>query len=151
MAITRYRLIEIIASLFILLFVYTATDKFIHHDRFQIAISKSPLPAFSNSIIVWGLPITEFFIASLLFVPSLRKKGLITAFLLMVLFTFYVAYMILFSANLSCSCGGVISQMSWKQHLVFNIIFILLAGTGIWLSKQTKDFIAINRSSRIPV
>ena len=31
--------------------------------------------------------------------------------------------MFLFTPELSCSCGGVIKQMNWTQHLIFNIFF----------------------------
>lgn len=150
-ALRRNLLIEIIASLLIILFVYTATDKLLNQETFQIILIKSPLVGSYSPFISWVLPIAELIIAALLFIPGLRKAGLLGAFILMSLFTIYIGYMILFTPHLPCTCGGIINKMSWNQHLLFNAFFTLLAGTGIWLSKQTKDFIAINRISRKPV
>jgi hypothetical protein len=45
--------------------------------------------------------------------------------------------MLLSEKDLPCSCGGIISSLSWRQHIIFNGVFILLAITGIIFSKQT--------------
>jgi putative oxidoreductase len=37
---------------------------------------------------------------------------------------------------LPCSCGGVISSMSWKQHLVFNVHCIAINIVAINLFKR---------------
>mgnify|MGYP001346109640 CR=1 FL=1 len=42
--------------------------------------------------------------------------------------------MLHYSFYVPCSCGGVLLQMSWQQHLVFNIVASLLALAGITLS-----------------
>ncbi|MFX9224384.1 MauE/DoxX family redox-associated membrane protein, partial [Acinetobacter baumannii] len=68
-----------------------------------------------------------------------------------IMFTSYISYMVLFIPNLTCSCGGVIKEMSWRQHLGFNLFFIIISIVGILLQQRTKDFIAINRQSRKPV
>jgi putative oxidoreductase len=49
----------------------------------------------------------------------------------MLLFTFYILYMLLFEKHLPCSCGGVLKEMTWKQHLVFNLFFTAIAFTGL--------------------
>ena len=90
---------------------------------------------------------TELLVAAGLFIPVTRKAALLGALILMGLFTIYIGYMILFTPHLPCSCGGVLKQMSWRQHFVFNIVFTLLAGAGYTLEKNTHRFIAINRSS----
>jgi hypothetical protein len=65
--------------------------------------------------------------------------GIYGAFGLMLIFTFYIAYMIGFAAQLPCSCGGVLKEMSWKQHLFFNIGFTLLSLAGILLQRKRSD------------
>jgi hypothetical protein len=47
--------------------------------------------------------------------------------------------MVLTSANLPCSCGGVIQQLSWKQHIVFNISFIVLGIAGIYFQLRISN------------
>lgn len=143
--------IDIISALFILLFVYTATSKLFEHNTFKAILSASPLIASKANILSWLLPILELFTAALLLIPSFRKFGFLTSFILMLLFTGYVAYMILFAKDLPCSCGGVISQMTWSQHLVFNIFFTALAFVSWRLTIRNKLFIAIDRKSRTPV
>jgi hypothetical protein len=49
----------------------------------------------------------------------------------MLLFTGYIFIMLKYSSYLPCSCGGVLSNMSWKQHFVFNLAFSALALAGI--------------------
>jgi hypothetical protein len=144
-------LVELIASLFILLFLYTGLSKLKEHTEFQMVLSKSPLLATSSIVLSWLLPIIEIATSALLFFPATRKYGLVTSMMLMVVFTLYISYMFLFTSNLPCSCGGVLKQLSWSQHLVFNIFFLLLSFFALWLSSKNKLFIAINRNSRTPV
>jgi hypothetical protein len=132
---------EIISSLFILLFVYTAVSKLLEHEKFVAVLSASPLIGSFAIFVSWFLPITELIIAALLFFPTSRKTGLKLAAGLMIFFTIYIGYMIAFTPNLPCSCGGVLEQLSWKGHLLFNLLFTLLAFIGLY---PHKLFIAIN-------
>jgi hypothetical protein len=139
---TEQFLAELIASIFILLFLYTGLSKLKEQEEFQIVLSKSPLLAKS-----------EIVTSVLLFLPRTRRYGLAASMLLMALFTLYISYMLLFTPSLPCSCGGVLKQMNWAQHLVFNTFFLLLSILALWLSNSNKNkfFIAINRNSRTPV
>lgn len=143
--------IEIISALLILLFVYTGTSKLLDHDAFQHTLAKAPLIEKFSGVLSWALPIGEIGISLLLFIPRLRQTGLLLSFLLMTVFTFYISYMLLFSPDRPCSCGGVLKNLGWEEHLLFNIYFTLLAFAGWQLQKRMKRFIAINRESRIPV
>ena len=132
----RSTIVEIIAALFILLFVYTATSKLFAFNQFQYTLGRSPLIGKMAPAVAWGLPIVELLIALLLFIPRTRKWGLWSSFVIMILFTGYLTYMIYFTPDRPCSCGGVLKQMTWRQHLVFNIGFTLLALLGIWLQRR---------------
>lgn len=140
---------EFIASLFILLFAYTAFQKFSHHQLFLITLQRSTLLNPIAGFISWFIPITEFGLVSLLLFPSLRKIGLLCSATLLSMFTVYISIMLLFVPKLPCSCGGIISYLSWKQHIIFNIVFILVALYGWYIMTVNKN-IAI-RNSRIPV
>jgi putative oxidoreductase len=140
----RSTVIEIIAALFILLFVYTATSKFFEFASFKYVLSKSPLIGNMAPAVAWGLPIVELLISLLLFIPRTRRLGLWASFGIMVLFTGYLGYMIYFTPDRPCSCGGVLKQMTWKQHLVFNIGFTLLALLGLWLQRRQHRMQAKN-------
>jgi len=151
MKVNKTLIIEIIAALFILLFVYTAITKIMNRERFSAVLSQSPLIGTTATILSYLLPIVELAIVLFLFIPSLRVWGFASSLFLMLIFTFYITYMIFFTPTLPCSCGGVLAQMTWRQHLVFNIFFTALAGIGLRLSLKNKLFIAINRQSRTPV
>lgn len=129
-------LIEVICSAFIFLFAYTAISKILEFDTFKSVLSRSPLIGQMNSWVAWMLPGIELFICIFLFIPSLRRIGLYFSLAIMSVFTLYILYMILFSSHLPCSCGGVISKMSWNQHLAFNIILTGLAIYGTVLERR---------------
>ena len=148
----KIQLINILASLFIFLFVYTAFSKLLNIENFKIVLSKSEILRIGAGFLSWVVPVVELGISILLFFHSSRELGFLLGTGLMGLFTIYVAYMLLFVSHLPCSCGGVIQQMSWPQHLVFNITFSIFGFLGCRMSKKiTQDFIAINRQSRTPV
>lgn len=147
----KQTILNVITFALILLFVYTATSKLLSHQNFIAVLKQSPLLHNFASFISWSIPIIELIIATLLIIPSLRKQGLLASAILMSLFTAYIAYMLLSKSHLPCSCGGVLKQLSWQQHLFFNIIFTIAALIGFKIEKSTQLFIAINRSRRIPV
>jgi hypothetical protein len=47
------------------------------------------------------------------------------------MFTTYIIIITRFSPYVPCSCGGVLQKLGWTEHLVFNIVFVVLAATGI--------------------
>ena len=132
----RNLIIEIISSLLILLFVYTAINKLLDYTAFKNVLSKSPLIGGMAAIIALALPITEGLVSVLLFTPRTRLWGFYSSVALMSVFTLYLAYMINFTPKLPCSCGGVLKQMTWNQHLLFNIFFLALSVTGLVLERK---------------
>lgn len=131
--------VDVICYLFVLLFLYAAASKLLEYNKFQLQISKSPIITDFSSLLVWGVPGVEISISILLLVEGTRLLGLFAAFTLMLLFTFYIYAILNFSDIIPCSCGGVISLMSWNQHLVFNIAFIALALAGILIQTKIND------------
>jgi hypothetical protein len=135
---SRKLVAEIIGGLFILLFLYTALSKLSEIALFRLVLRSSPLISDYANLVSILIPVSEILVSLLLFIPGTRRRGLYAAFLLMLIFTLYLAYMLSFTRQLPCSCGGVISRLSWKQHLVFNIAFTLLAIAGIRLSREPR-------------
>jgi uncharacterized membrane protein YphA (DoxX/SURF4 family) len=135
----RKIVLETICLLFIVLFVYTAASKFLDYENFRTVIGQSPLITRFASVLAIAVPVAEIVIALLLVSPAYRRTGLYASFALMVLFTVYIIALVTLSENVPCSCGGVISRMTWKQHLYFNIGFVLLALLGMWLYTRQPD------------
>jgi hypothetical protein len=144
---TNYFL-QAISALFIFLFVYTALSKFREFARFVFVLGKSPLIGAANHVIAWAIPLAELAVSLLLLLSSTKRTGMYGALILMSLFTAYVAYMILFVPHLPCSCGGVIQQLNWRQHLVLNISLTVLAAIAAF---PHKIFVATDRGNRKPV
>ena len=134
-----------ILFLLITLFVYAAVSKLADRQHFAAVLSKMPIIKSKARALSFLVPIDELLAALLLFFPKTRVYGLWISLMLMVLFTGYITYLMLFAPHLPCSCGGVLQNMSWKEHLVFNTFFLLLPGIGIKLHHRNKDIVATHR------
>jgi len=134
-------IIDIITALVILLFLYAGFSKIFDQWYFKYDLAKQPFPKWLQNILVWAIPFSEIFIAGLLIIKRTREAGLYLALFLMLLFTGYTATILLhFFAFVPCGCGGVIRMLSWPQHLVFNIFFVVIITAAIWLRHLTlKD------------
>ncbi|MBZ4041240.1 MauE/DoxX family redox-associated membrane protein [Flavobacterium hibisci] len=123
--------IQIICYLYVLLFVYAAVSKLLDFENFQVQLGQSPLLSAFAGEISWSVPLFEILTAVLLTIPKYRKVGLLAAFALMVLFTAYICFILNFSSFVPCSCGGILEKMVWKEHFIFNCLFIALAVTAM--------------------
>jgi uncharacterized membrane protein YphA (DoxX/SURF4 family) len=132
-------IVEIIVFLFIILFVYAALAKLLDYEKFLVQLGQSPLLTAFAGWVAWSIPTVEIIIAVMLAVPRWRNAGLYAAFSLMVMFSAYIVAIVQFSDNIPCSCGGILEGMTWNQHLIFNIFFVLLALTGIVLRASQEE------------
>ena len=123
--------IEIITALLVFLFIYAALSKLLDFDRFKYQLSQSPFITRMSWLVVWAIPLGEIIISISLIIKRTRMAGLYLSFFLMLLFTGYIFIMLKYSSYLPCSCGGVLSGMSWKQHFIFNLGFTGLSLSGI--------------------
>jgi uncharacterized membrane protein YphA (DoxX/SURF4 family) len=131
--------IEIIVFLFVVLFLYAAGSKLVEYQKFISQIGISPLLTDYAETIAWMIPTIEIIISLMLIIPRVRIIGLYAAFGLMVMFTFYIIAILSFSNELPCSCGGVLSMLGWKEHLIFNVSFVLLGLTAIILINKQEQ------------
>lgn len=134
-------IVDVIIYLFVALFVYTAESKFMTMKSFESILSRSPLTAPFSIIIAWAVPIIEILISILLLIPNCKKLGLIFSLTLMSLFTVFLTYGIVSGSKLPCHCGGLISSMTWQQHIWLNIGFIILAIIGLKLYKKEQKIL----------
>lgn len=115
-----------IAILVALLFVYAAVSKILEFENFQAQLGQSPLISAYTGFISYTVLILELTISLLLIIPQTRLVSLYAAAALMVMFTTYIVAILNFSANIPCSCGGILESMGWKAHLIFNIVITIL-------------------------
>jgi len=135
--------VEVISIIYVVLFAFTGITKLMEGDRFFNNLNNSPiLPDIVevSYVLSWGVPMLETVTALLIAIPRTRLKGLYGALGLMILFSFYVSGIAFFSPYTPCSCGGIITLLSWPQHLVLNIGLIILALLAIRLYYKTAYF-----------
>lgn len=137
----RTTMIEIIAALFMILFLYTGVSKLMEYSVFREQVAASPLLAPMAGYIAGGLPVAEFAVVLLLIFPRWRLGGLYASLGLMATFTIYIIAILTINKHIPCSCGGVVGQLSWGQHIVFNSVFIVLAIAGIVLEKRLRKYV----------
>ena len=131
-------IIQGVVCCLILLWMYAATAKILEFDQFTIQMSQvSFLKPFAG-VLTWIIPFAEYSLAALLLVSKTRRLGLLGSAILMSVFTVYIAGMISFSPELPCSCGGIINNLTWQQHLLFNIGITALAITGVYCHSSTN-------------
>lgn len=130
---TRFKNIFIssVCWIYALLFTYAATNKLLEFENFRMQLGQSPLISSFADWVSIAVPAIEFIIVILLLTTKFRSIGLIITYTLMVMFTAYIYIILNYSTFVPCSCGGILEKMTWKQHLTFNIVFVILAGLSI--------------------
>lgn len=123
---------------FILLFCYAATSKMMDFENFQVQIAQSPLLSAYTGFISYVVIIAELLICILLVFPQLRLLGLYASLGMMSAFSVYIFLILNYSDFVPCSCGGILEKMSWTEHLIFNIVSVLLALCAIVINHKTR-------------
>ncbi len=126
-----YWAIEVMTGVLIVLWIYTGISKLIEYYDFRYQLSQSIYFSKYAGLMTFGIPILELSVAMLLIRRKHRLKGLIASFILMLLFTGYVYFILNYTKTLPCSCGGVLSSLSWDQHLYLNISLTIVSAIGI--------------------
>jgi hypothetical protein len=129
------------AVLLLILFLYTAVSKLLDYRSFYATMNVMPLIKGNAFLLAPAIIVSEIFISCILISPALRFLGLYFSLVLLSAFTFYLLFAVTNGYSLPCSCGGVLRQLSWKQHVVFNIAFILLASLAILSYREQKHLL----------
>jgi hypothetical protein len=123
--------VQLCSLLLCLLFVYTATNKFLDFNTFVFQMRLAPVPWMQiiAPVVGWVVPLIEFGIAIAFafgaFNKTINRNALLASVILLSMFEIYITTMLLSGSELPCTCGGIISTMGWKQHLIFNAVFII--------------------------
>jgi hypothetical protein len=141
--------VNCIAYFFILLFLYTGLAKLTEIHLFKEQLTSSPLLGSMAGFITWALPISEILLSILLFIPAWQLKGLYATFIVMALFTLYVVIILFMDDHLSCSCGGIVEELSPKQHVLFNSACVILCGIAILMARKKYPNLQFMRLTRV--
>lgn len=136
--------IYVVALLHILLFTYAAVSKLIDFQNFHTQLGKSPLlNAFADYFAVI-VPSIEIIISIILMIPKYRMAAISASCFLMFLFTVYIVMILNFTSFVPCSCGGVLEDLNWNEHLIFNIAFVILGLATLYLQSSFRHLIIIS-------
>ena len=122
---------DLVAPVLILLFGSAALRKVQSFDRFRGVLQKAPVIYLGADVVAWVVVLIEAAIVLLLLFPATRLKGLWASAGLLSLFTVYLLLMLAFAPHLPCSCGGVISGLSWKGHVGMNVGLVCATAVAI--------------------
>ena len=122
-----------ITTLLIILWVYASVSKLIDFERTQSEMLNQVFPIYIAYILAGAVPAGELITAVLLLFEKTRFMGLIASAILLISFTVYIVLVLnKVFGWIPCSCGGILNQLGWGQHLAFNIGFIFLTLPGIY-------------------
>lgn len=135
----RQRLIIAITIVLLAMWIPIVIDKWMHFELFKSGIMNQPMPGQLSRFLVYLLPVFESLTVLMLIIGRTRTLGLWFSLVLMFLFTGYVGLALIgVWEKLPCSCGSVIKSLSWKQHFIFNLSFLILSAYGLKKSYQSK-------------
>lgn len=141
--------IEIAASLIVLLFAYTGISKMTDMQLFIGDMQKQPLPDWLKAPLVWIIPLTEIITAASLIFNKTRPVGFYAAAIILFVFTFYTILVLSrFFGKIPCSCGGFLRTLSWPQHLLLNMFFLMLAVSAIMYQHKLKNVKTAGKTGR---
>ncbi|AZI26686.1 hypothetical protein EA772_15535 [Pedobacter sp. G11] len=126
-------------SLLIILWIYAAGSKLLEYNSFKHQLTLQHFPFKIENTMAWLLPSIEILAAILLTIPRTIRYGLYTSVILLTLFTLYIIFILTGIHNKApCSCGGVLNMLSWKSHLVFNLIFLSINAWTVQVFHQKR-------------
>lgn len=116
------------AVLLAFVFLYATVSKFFELKKFYYQLGKSPLIPYDwNENIGKSILVIELIVVYLVYKNKI-KHSLLLSFTLMFFFSLYIGYLLYFSYYIPCSCGGILGDLSWENHLVFNLSLTTISG-----------------------
>lgn len=118
---------------FILLWGYAASIKLWNWQTSRREMHMQPFPDWVGDILFWLVPLIELSLVALLFYPATMLRGIQASVVLLSIFTIYLALGIGRAfGKVPCACGGILSGMGHVEHIIFNLLFIIL-GIYTWV------------------
>lgn len=122
------------------LWVYTAVSKVMDAHGTYGALHNQVFPSWMADALWVGLPLVEMLAAIMLVYTPWRTYGFLLSTVMMGLFS---AYIILVLTNVfgrvPCSCGGILNQLGWWEHLWFNLFFLGIAGGRLYVGRRREE------------
>lgn len=136
---TRKLIIYVSASLLVLLFIVTGLEKIVKFQDFSEKMSSQVFGKELLPLLTVVIPTAEVTCSVLLVIHKSRLFGFISATLLLTIFTVYIILVLLHVfSRYPCPCGGPLEKLTWAEHLMFNLSFLLISTIGLVLTIQER-------------
>lgn len=133
-------ILQLISGIIAMLFFYAALSKLIDYDKSVGEMRNQIFPIHIANLLTWFIPAIEIILAFILLFQSTRKIALWASFFLLTAFTLYIAIVMTgIFGRVPCSCGGILKNMSYGTHLIFNLFFVSLAILGLAIEYGWKS------------
>ncbi|GAB3665208.1 hypothetical protein GCM10028791_40930 [Echinicola sediminis] len=131
---------EVAAYLLAFLFAYTAVSKWYDWKATKWSLYNQVFPEWLSVLILYSLSPIELALAWFLTGKRTRRPALWISLGLLLVFTTYIGLVLLgIFDRVPCSCGGVLSSLDWEEHLMFNLVFIVINVIGILFGQTCKE------------
>lgn len=127
---------EVIYYLLIIFMSYVFANKALDISAFQMNIFKTGIfgERISN-LLAYIVLVIEF--SSIILLLVSKKLGLDFLLILLLVFTLYISVLFYLGRYEVCGCGGILNGLSYKVHLLINILLILLT----FISKNLSNYL----------
>ena len=136
----------VISVLIALMWAAAAFGKLKDLEDFRFQLGQSPLLYGFEEILTWVVPYGELLLAVVLIYPASRLFALYTSVFLLWLFITYIVALLRFSYDVPCACSGFAEGLSWKGHVIFNIVFMALAIIAIFIHESKQNGFTVKQS-----
>lgn len=127
--------------LLMIMWTYAALSKLFVYEETRVNWMAHQLIKDYTWLLAWLVPSIELVIVLLLLFPRTVVKGFYASLVLLSVFTVYIIYMFVFYPHTPCSCGGIISALNWKEHVVFNVAFMVVSLAGVLSARIHNSYI----------
>jgi hypothetical protein len=122
------------ALLLIFLMLYASISKIFEYNIFIQQLRLSPFFAIGHTKTIALMVLSlEMIIAVLFLIPHAQNIAFLLSLCLLTSFTVYI-HIIQYSEFIPCSCGGILGKLSWNDHIIFNIFFIIISFFGYYFN-----------------
>jgi hypothetical protein len=129
---------DLIALMFIILFVYAGWTKLLDHRIFHNQLATFDYINSFAGFLAWAVPLIHLGLALLFIWPSMRLWALGGTFVLLLTYSVYIILILYRGVNVPCACSGLFKFTSWIEQLVMNSVFLLGASIGIIFETNPK-------------
>ncbi len=127
-------IIEFISILLVVHFSFTAIEQLVNHNVLRLLLEKAPVMGPVAEQASWIFPFLQFTVVFLLLFRRTRLAGLFCSFIITGMVTIYIIATINTGETQTSKYIGLWKGLSLKNHIILNIIGILLSGLAIILS-----------------